>query len=126
MTERPLSHKQQRFVQEYMLDCNGTQAAIRAGYSPKTANPQAARMLAKVSVQSAIAEEMARKANEIDVTVAEIVAGLRAEATLADDDGGSSGNRIQALGKLGQHKGMFVDRVEHSGSASFEMHIGKK
>ena len=51
-----LSAKQEQFCQEYLVDYNGTQAAIRAGYSPKTANEQAARMLAKVSISERLAE----------------------------------------------------------------------
>lgn len=46
-----LTPKQTRFCEEYLIDLNGTQAAIRAGYSPKTANEQAARLLANVSIQ---------------------------------------------------------------------------
>lgn len=49
-----LTPKQQRFVDEYMVDCNGTQAAIRAGYSKRTANEQAAQLLAKLSIRKAI------------------------------------------------------------------------
>ena len=49
-----LTAKQQRFVSEYLVDANGTQAAIRAGYSPRTANEQASRLLAKVNVASAV------------------------------------------------------------------------
>lgn len=49
-----LNPKQKAFCREYNKDFNGTQAAIRAGYSPKTANEQAARLLAKVSVQAEI------------------------------------------------------------------------
>jgi len=51
-----LSAKQEQFCQEYLVDYNGTQAAIRAGYSTKTANEQAARMLAKVSISERLAE----------------------------------------------------------------------
>lgn len=51
-----LTPRQQRFVEEYLVDLNGTQAAIRAGYSKATANEQAARLLANVSVQSHLAE----------------------------------------------------------------------
>ena len=46
-----LTPKQTRFCEEYLIDLNGTQAAVRAGYSPKTANEQAARLLANVSIQ---------------------------------------------------------------------------
>ena len=47
-----LTDKQTRFVQEYMTDLNATQAAIRAGYSAKTANEQAAQLLANVRAES--------------------------------------------------------------------------
>ena len=58
----PLTPKNGRFVKEYLVDLNGTQAAIRAGYSPKTANEQAARLLANVSVRKVIDEGEERKA----------------------------------------------------------------
>jgi phage terminase small subunit len=49
-----LQPKQQRFVDEYLVDLNGTQAAIRAGYSPRTAQEQASRLLSNVMVAAAI------------------------------------------------------------------------
>lgn len=49
-----LNERQKRFCNEYMIDLNATQAAIRAGYSVKTANEQGARLLANVSVQAEI------------------------------------------------------------------------
>ena len=49
-----LTPKQQAFSREYLVDFNATQAAIRAGYSEKTANEQAARLLVNVSVQAEI------------------------------------------------------------------------
>lgn len=52
-----LNTQQRRFVAEYLKDGNATQAAIRAGYSAKTANEQGARLLAKVSVAQAIAQQ---------------------------------------------------------------------
>lgn len=51
-----LSGKRERFCREYIIDCNGTQAAIRAGYSEKTANPQSARLLVNVSIKKRIKE----------------------------------------------------------------------
>lgn len=42
---RKLTDKQKKFVEEYLIDLNATQSAIRAGYSPKTANEQGARLL---------------------------------------------------------------------------------
>lgn len=49
-----LNNRQKRFCDEYMIDLNATQAAIRAGYSVKTANEQGARLLTNVSVQAEI------------------------------------------------------------------------
>lgn len=49
-----LSAKQQRFVEEYLVDLNATQAAIRAGYSQRTANQIAAENLAKPGIAAAI------------------------------------------------------------------------
>lgn len=57
-----LTPKQQRFVDEYLVDLNGTQAAIRAGYSPATARQMAAENLSKPYIELAIAE--ARKAQQ--------------------------------------------------------------
>lgn len=56
-----LTVKQQRFCDEYLIDLNATQAAIRAGYSPKTAAQAAARLLTNVKVQEYIAKRMAEK-----------------------------------------------------------------
>ena len=53
-----MTDKQKRFCNEYLIDCNATQAAIRAGYSPKTANEQSARLLANVSIKTYIEEQL--------------------------------------------------------------------
>ena len=51
-----ISDKQKRFCLEYVKDYNGTQAAIRAGYSKKTANEQASRLLTNVNISKYLAE----------------------------------------------------------------------
>ena len=71
-----LTEKQQRFVDEYLIDLNATQAAIRAGYSVKTANEQGAQNLAKVSIQQAIAEQMADRSRRTGVNQDRIVLEL--------------------------------------------------
>ncbi|CAN0620517.1 phage terminase small subunit [Burkholderia multivorans] len=53
-----LTDKQRRFVDEYLVDLNATQAAIRAGYSKRTAASQGERLLRNVEVQAALAERM--------------------------------------------------------------------
>ena len=51
-----LTPRQARFVDEYLIDLNATQASIRAGYSAKTAQPQSSRLLSKVIVRAAIVD----------------------------------------------------------------------
>lgn len=69
-----LSPKQTRFVKEYVVDLNGTKAAIRAGYSEKTARHQATRLLSKAHIQAAITDEQAKLTRKIEVTAERVVA----------------------------------------------------
>lgn len=73
---RKLTPKQSIFVKEYLVDLNGTQAAIRAGYSPRTANEQAARLLANDSVSEAVAVSMAKRSAKIEVNADYVLARL--------------------------------------------------
>ena len=61
MSEKKLTPKQQRFCDEYLIDMNGTQAAIRAGYSKKTAYAIAIENLKKPMLKNYISERMAEK-----------------------------------------------------------------
>jgi phage terminase small subunit len=63
-----LTPKQEQFVREYLIDLNATQAAIRAGYSAKTANEQGSRLLANVSVRSAIEKAQQARAERTEIT----------------------------------------------------------
>jgi phage terminase small subunit len=63
-----LTAKQQRFVDEYLKDLNATQAAIRAGYSAKTAGVIAAQNLVKLNIQSVIAERMSARGQKAAIT----------------------------------------------------------
>jgi len=68
--------KRERFCQEYLIDLNGTQAAERAKYSKHTANEQAARLLANVSVKARIAELKAIRNERTRVTQDRVVREL--------------------------------------------------
>lgn len=63
-----LGRRQERFVEEYIVDVNAKQAAIRAGYSAKTAEAQGSRLLSNVKVQRAIAARMAARSKRTEVT----------------------------------------------------------
>ncbi len=80
MVENPLTQKQIRFVEEYLLDLNATQAAIRAGYSPNTANEQGARLLANVSIVQAVQEAQGRRAQRTHIKADAVLAELAAIA----------------------------------------------
>jgi len=67
-----LTPKQIKFCEEYVVDLNGTQAAIRAGYSEKTANEQASQLLAKLSIQEKV-KELQNGLSESTLTKAEDV-----------------------------------------------------
>ena len=71
-----LSPKQKRFVAEYLVDLNATQAAIRAGYSPRRGAQNGYELLRKGPVAQAIATRQAELAGRIGVTVEKIVAEL--------------------------------------------------
>jgi len=60
--------KHERFCREYVIDHNGTQAAIRAGYSKKTANEQASRLLANVNILTRVKELDGKKTEELEIT----------------------------------------------------------
>lgn len=71
-SERALNHNQRRFAEEYLIDGNGTQAAIRAGYSPATAKIQASRLLTNDNVRRIISEGQIKQSEDSGLT-AELV-----------------------------------------------------
>jgi len=75
-TTRPLTPKQQLFVQEYLIDLNATEAAKRAGYSEKTAESQASRLLRNVKVANAIQVAQAERSKATGLTAERVVQEL--------------------------------------------------
>ncbi len=104
-----LTPKQQRFVDEYLVDLNATQAAIRAGYSRKTARFIGQQNLTKLYIAEAIANAQAKRSERVTVSQDDVVKGLHGEAT-DKADGSSHSARVSAWGLLGKHLNMFIDR----------------
>ena len=71
-----LTPKQQRFVEEYLIDLNATQAAIRSGYSEKTAKVIAAQNLSKLNVQEAIEEAQNKRQEQTQIDAAYVLKRL--------------------------------------------------
>ncbi|WP_313063597.1 terminase small subunit [Atlantibacter hermannii] len=71
-----LTDKQEMFCREYLIDLNATQAAIRAGYSAKTANEQGAQNLAKLSIQNRISDLKAERNEQTGINAAYVLRRL--------------------------------------------------
>ena len=118
--------KQQRFIDEYLVSLNATQAAIKAGYSPKSADVHACRMLGNDRIKALIDERLALHSKNTGETKERILLSLReiadrcmAKEPILDKDGNNSGiykfnasGAIRALELLGKHLGMFSEKME--------------
>lgn len=101
-----LNDKQAAFVREYLIDFNATQAAIRAGYSSRTAGSQAHDLLKKHEIQAALKEGRERLAEKTETEAEWVRRRLKEEA---DDftEFASHSARIRALELLGKVNGIF-------------------
>lgn len=106
--------KQQRFIDEYLIDFNATQAAIRAGYSEDTAKQQGSRLLTNVDVRAAIDTAIRERSSRALLSQDAVLCGLLEEARYTGD-GSSHSARVSAWAHIGKHLGMFIDRVHATG-----------
>ena len=108
-----LTAKQKAFVAEYLIDLCATQAAIRAGYSEKTARSQGQRMLTNVDIARAVATGQARRSERTEVTQDYVLTAIK--DTIEQYRGGGEGSNPNAVLKgaelLGRHLAMFTDRA---------------
>jgi phage terminase small subunit len=160
-----LTPKQARFVEEYLTDLNATQAAIRAGYSEKTAPVIASQNLKKVNVQAAIQAAQLKLSEKTGITQERVLNELSKIAfadqrrvmkwgaggvtlleskDLSDDDaaivsevsetttatGGSlklkTHDKVGALKLLGEHLGLFKQRMELTGKDGEPIEVSRK
>lgn len=111
----PLTPKQQRFVQEYLKDHNGTQAAIRTGYSERTAKQQGSGLLTNAHVQAAVRAGQKKVARKNEVTVDSLMAELEQARKLALKEKQASAAVTATMGK-GKLAGLLVEKHKHSGA----------
>ena len=123
-----MTDKQRKFCDEYLIDLNATQAAIRAGYSEKTANEQGARLLANVSIKAKIDEQIAKMhsekiadAQEVMEYLSAVMRGDSESHVLARDEVGADRvitkppdekERLKAAELLGKRYSLFTDKVQ--------------
>lgn len=109
-----LNAKQRIFAREYATDHNATQAAIRAGYSAKTARTIGAQNLTKLDIREEVERldsERMRRLNLSADFVLENIVRLAEEA----QERGQFNAALRGYELLGKHLGLFTDKVEHSG-----------
>jgi phage terminase small subunit len=106
-----LRRRQSDFVIEYLKDRNATQAAIRAGYSEKTAYSIGNENLSKPDIRDAIEKATEAKAKRNELSADRVIHGLLMEAENVAE-GSSHSARVAAWAHLGKHLGMFIEKVE--------------
>jgi len=105
-----MTPKQERFVEEYLVDLNATQAAIRAGYSEATAYSIGHACLKKVEIAEALRDARRERAQRLQVTADDVLLELWLIAITAD----RIRTRLAALSWIGKHLGMFTQNVRVS------------
>lgn len=104
-----LTPKQAAFVREYMIDLNATQAAIRAGYSERTANRIGAENLSKPVIQDAIREQREVVEEKCRVTIEWV---LNQIVGIARNQDAAARDRLKALELLGKYLGLWERRTD--------------
>lgn len=111
-----LTAKQERFCIEYIIDLNATQAAIRAGYSKKTANRIASENLSKLDIQRKIQELQQERSERTEITQDKVLKELAGIGFAPITKGRiRAADKTKALELLGRHLGMFTDKLQIEG-----------
>jgi phage terminase small subunit len=128
-SEKSLTAKQEAFCQEYLIDLNATQAAIRAGYKADNAKQMGTENLSKPIIADRIAELKAERSNRTLVTADYVINGLlevhqrcmQSEAVTERVDGQQQetgefkfehSGANKSLELLGKHLGIFTDKLD--------------
>ncbi len=116
--ERGLNAGQQAFCHAYVATHNATKAAVKAGYSPKTADVQGCKLLALPKIKLEVARLEANVLDELGLTAYFVAKRLK---DIAKD--GSNRDAISALTLLAKWRGLWAERIEVSGDVVFTMDI---
>lgn len=105
MSDKPLKHRYQLFITEYIRTDNATEAALAAGYSAKTAGSKGHQLLKIIEIQQAIEQRRGEiiKKNELDID--DLVRGIRDIA----ENGQFEGNRLKAYDMLMRYIGAYKE-----------------
>ena len=111
-----LTHRQQRFVEEYLVDFNASRSALAAGYAESGAHVEGCRLLKNPKILAAVEVGRARDLRAVKITREWLLERLRQEASGEMEDSTATA-RIKATELLCKTLGMFEEKklVEHSG-----------
>ncbi len=104
-----MTPKNEEFARQWLIDKNKTQAAIRAGYSKKTAAQSGERMFRNVEVKAYIDKLLEKQAKRTEITADKV---LHEIADIAFDKEEKKYHRIKCLELLGKNQKLFTDKVE--------------
>lgn len=110
-TTTPLSEREQRFIAEYLKDANGTQAAIRAGYSARSARKTACEMLQKPRVKAAVRLALKKQEQRTLISADQVLLDIQSignQALRAKD----FAQALRSRELLGKRFKLFTDRME--------------
>lgn len=106
-----LTDKQKEFVRQYLVDLNATQAAVRAGYSERTAYSVGQRLLKNVEIQRAVAAAQAKRARRVEIKAEDVLRGV-IEVTTQARDSGDLKTALKGYELQGKHLGMWTEKVK--------------
>ena len=135
-----MTDKQKRFITEFLVDLNATQAAIRAGYSRRTAYSIGQRLLKNVEVKEAINSAMKEREARTEITADYVLTNLReivdrcmqkqpvfTKGEQVTDEQGrnvwtfNARDAIKALELLGKNLGLFIDKTEIKADTNYTL-----
>ena len=102
-----MNAKQATFVREYLVDLNATQAAIRAGYSRKTAKVQGSRLLTNADVAAAVESGIAARAARVEVKADSVLRDVE-RLSLKAEAAGEYSAALRGRELQGKHLGLFA------------------
>lgn len=113
-----LTSRQEAFVHEYLIDLNGAQAAIRAGYKENSAKQAAHENLTKPYLQEAIAKAFSERLEHTDITAKYVLYTIKADVDRSSTEGENynSPNLLRGCELLGKYLNLFTDKVELRGT----------
>ena len=110
--EDGLTTKQAAFVREYLIDLNATQAAIRAGYSAKTAGRVAGQVMQKPAVQRALRKAMNERSEKTEITAEYVLKTIKDTIEKSKTENLYDPKSVlKGCELLGRHLGLFNDKL---------------